>query len=108
MDTKRLERVRSFIEERGWKYSYSEEDGYGSIDFEYRGLAYHIWEFDDGERGVETNLRDVVELKKANDSMIASIDDVVRIHEEGTKKRIQTHEDLMKMKDELSKSMEIC
>ncbi|MCD7841597.1 MAG: hypothetical protein LUG56_03920 [Lachnospiraceae bacterium] len=49
MDEKRLGRVRSFIEERGWKYSYSEEDGCGSIDFEYRGLAYHIWEFDDGK-----------------------------------------------------------
>jgi len=53
----RLARVRSFIEEHGWKYNYSEEDGCGSIDFEYRGLAYHIWEFEDGERGVETNLR---------------------------------------------------
>ncbi|MCC8046593.1 MAG: kinase [Clostridiales bacterium] len=57
MDEKCLERVRSFIEERGWNYNYSEEDGCGSIDFEYRGIAYHIWEFDDGERGVETNLR---------------------------------------------------
>ncbi len=53
----RLARVRSFIEERGWNYNYSEEDGCGSIDFEYRGLAYHIWEFEDGGRGVETNLR---------------------------------------------------
>ncbi|MCC8106203.1 MAG: kinase [Clostridiales bacterium] len=53
----RLARVRSFMEERGWNYNYAEEDGCGSIDFEYRGLAYHIWEFDDGECGVVTNLR---------------------------------------------------
>ena len=36
---------------------YNEEDGLGSIDFDYRGVPYHIWEFEDGERGVETNLR---------------------------------------------------
>ena len=35
------------------------EDNCGSIDFEHRGLRYHIWEFaDDVEPvGVETNLR---------------------------------------------------
>ncbi|MCD8016016.1 MAG: hypothetical protein LUG99_23230 [Lachnospiraceae bacterium] len=38
----RLGRVRSFLTERGWNYKYTEEDGCGSIDFEYRGLAYHI------------------------------------------------------------------
>ena len=34
-------------------------DNCGSIDFEHRGLRYHIWEFaDDVEPvGVETNLR---------------------------------------------------
>ena len=53
----RLSRVQSFLESRGWHYTYSEEDECGSIDFEYRGLAYHIWEFNDGGRGVETNLR---------------------------------------------------
>ena len=29
----------------------------GSIDFSYRGVPYHIWEFEEGERGVETNLQ---------------------------------------------------
>lgn len=40
-------------------FSYVEEDNCGSIDFEHRGLRYHIWEFaDDVEPvGVETNLR---------------------------------------------------
>lgn len=52
-----LKRVLTFIKERGWEYTYSEEDGLGSIDFDYRGVPYHIWEFEDGERGVETNLR---------------------------------------------------
>ncbi len=53
----RLSKVLAFIKERGWHYTVSEEDGCGSIDFEYRGVPYHIWEFHDGEWGVETNLR---------------------------------------------------
>ena len=53
----RLSRVLAFVKERGWRYTMSEEDGSGSIDFEYRGVPYHIWEFYDGEWGVETNLR---------------------------------------------------
>ena len=55
--TQHLQKVLAFIQERGWEYTYSEEDGCGSIDFDYRGVPYHIWEFEDGERGVETNLR---------------------------------------------------
>ena len=49
--------IRAFLEEKGWNYEYHEEDGLGSIDFSYRGVPYHIWEFEeDGERGAETNL----------------------------------------------------
>lgn len=52
-----LSRVRAFLEEKGWEYEYTEEDGLGSIDFSYRGVSYHIWEFEEnGERGSETNL----------------------------------------------------
>lgn len=53
----RLQKVLAFIKERGWNYKLYEEDGCGSLDFEYRGVPYHIWEFHDGEWGVETNLR---------------------------------------------------
>ncbi|MCI8335421.1 MAG: kinase [Lachnospiraceae bacterium] len=52
-----LEKIQVYLKEQGWEYRYSEEDGCGSIDFDYRGVPYHIWEFDEGERGVETNLR---------------------------------------------------
>jgi len=52
-----LKRVLAFIKEKGWKYTYTQEDGLGSIDFDYRGVPYHIWEFEDGERGVESNVR---------------------------------------------------
>ena len=55
----RLEKVQKRLEEKGMCFTYIEEDGCGSIDFEHRGLSYHIWEFADGGKpcGVETNLR---------------------------------------------------
>lgn len=56
-ETTRLSRILAWIRERGWDCRYCEEDGCGSIDFEYRGVSYHIWEFLDREWGVETNVR---------------------------------------------------
>ncbi len=53
----RLTRVLAFLREKGWNCTYNEEDGCGSIDFEYRGVPYHIWEFEENGWGVETNLR---------------------------------------------------
>ena len=53
----RLQRVQEFIEEKGWESSYHEEDGCGSIDFSYRGVPYHIWEFEEDGFGVDTNIR---------------------------------------------------
>ena len=58
MEEKRLGRLLAFMEERGWKYEFTEEDGLASIDFDYRGVPYHIWEFcEDGVYGAETNVR---------------------------------------------------
>ncbi len=56
-EKKHLEHVLAMLKERGWNYKECEEDGCKSIDFEYRGVAYHIWEFYDEEWGVETNVR---------------------------------------------------
>ena len=53
----RLQRVRAYLENKGWEYEYHEEDECGSVDFSYLGVPYHIWEFEEGERGVETNLQ---------------------------------------------------
>ena len=55
--TARLARVLAFIKERGWTYTYHEEDECGSIDFDYRGVPYHIWEFREDEYGAESNVR---------------------------------------------------
>ena len=57
MEEKRLTTVLDFIREHGWTYQYTCEDGCGSIDFDYRGVPYHIWEFFDEVWGVEMNLR---------------------------------------------------
>ena len=53
----RLEKIQAYFLEKGWEYRYTEEDGCGSIDLEYRGIPYHIWEFPDGE-GAQSNVRD--------------------------------------------------
>ena len=38
----RLTRVLAFLREKGWKCTYNEEDGCGSIDFEYRGVETNL------------------------------------------------------------------
>lgn len=53
----RLQKVQDYMKELGFEFTYAEEAGLGSIDFLYRGISYHIWEFFDGEYGVETNIR---------------------------------------------------
>ena len=39
--------IQSVLNEKNISFSYVEEDNCGSIDFEHRGLRYHIWEFAD-------------------------------------------------------------
>ena len=53
----RLEKLQKYIQSKSWKSQYTEEDGCGSVDFEYRGIQYHVWEFPDGE-GAESNVKD--------------------------------------------------
>ena len=53
----RLQKVQDELKEKGWEYRYTEEAGLGSIDFEYRGISYHIWEFDEDGLGAESNIR---------------------------------------------------
>ena len=52
-----LQKIQEILNEHQCEFDYAEEDGLGSIDFVYRGISYHIWEFEDQERGVETNVR---------------------------------------------------
>lgn len=54
----RLVNIQDFLKEKGWPFQYVEEDGLGSIDFEYRGVGYHIWEFKEDRYGVESNVKE--------------------------------------------------
>ena len=52
----RLQQVQDTLKTKKITYEYTEEDGCGSIDFEFRGLRYHIWEYEDRQWGAETNV----------------------------------------------------
>lgn len=53
----RLERIQKFMNEHEYAYQYSENDDCGGIEFVLRGLAYHIWEYPEPERGAASNVR---------------------------------------------------
>ena len=55
----RLLRVQEALKQKGITYTYSEEDGCGSLDFLFRGLGFNNWEYHDGVWGVETNVFNV-------------------------------------------------
>lgn len=42
-----LDQIKQFIESKGWPYRYTDVAELGSIDFEYLGVNYHVWEFRD-------------------------------------------------------------
>ena len=52
----RLETIRHYLDSRGMRYQYREEDDCGTIEFDHRGLHYHIWEYPAPERGAESNV----------------------------------------------------
>ena len=45
----RLDKAQDLLKRHSCEFSYTEEDGLGSIDLIYRGVSYYIWEFADGE-----------------------------------------------------------
>ena len=53
----RLKKIRAWLDHKGIPHTYIEEEGCGSIDFLYKGLSYHIWEFPEEEQGAESNVR---------------------------------------------------
>lgn len=55
----RLSRVKEALAKKNITYKYSEEDGCGSLDFLFRGLPFHVWEYYDGIWGAETNIFNV-------------------------------------------------
>ena len=53
----RLERIQAYLKEKGYAYTYSENDDCGGIEFPLRGLNYHVWEYPEPERGAASNVR---------------------------------------------------
>ena len=52
----RLEIVQETLKKKNISYQYTEEDGCGSLDFMFRGLSFHVWEYYDSIWGAETNI----------------------------------------------------
>lgn len=70
----RLLRVQEALKQKRITYTYSEEDGCGSLDFLFRGLGFHVWEYHDGVWGAETNVFNVgrsQDLEDDYETMIA-------------------------------------
>lgn len=53
----RLAEIQAFLKSHRTPYTYWEEDGCGSIEFQHRGLSYHIWEYPPDEPGAQSNVR---------------------------------------------------
>lgn len=43
----RLQKVQEALNTKKIPFEYTEEDGCGSIDFMFRGLKFHVWEYED-------------------------------------------------------------
>ncbi len=54
----RLEIVQNALKDKNIPYDYTEVDGCGSLDFLFRGLKFHVWEYEDQAWGAETNVFD--------------------------------------------------
>ena len=52
----RLKKVQKALETKNINSEYTEENWCGSIDFMFRGLRFHIWEYEDRVWGAETNV----------------------------------------------------
>lgn len=69
----RLQRLREFFERQEWPVEYDEEDDCGSFEFTHRGLAYHIWEYPEPERGAASNVANAGRMVDYEDDYEAQI-----------------------------------
>ena len=73
----RLEKIQDYLKKKGWEYTYVEEDGCGSIELMYRGVPYHIWEFEDNGWGAESNVRNGGKSEDFTESYEETIIDIM-------------------------------
>ena len=74
----RLQKIQDYLKEKNIKYQYTEEDDCGSVDFEYRGIFYNVWEFPEPERGAQANVRTGGRQEEFYDDYEAAIIDVMK------------------------------
>lgn len=59
----------------------------------------------DAAKESERPIVDIDTLRQCNRDLVSSINDVVRIHEQGAQKRLQVHDELVRLEDELKQAM---
>lgn len=65
----RLQKVQDALNKKNIKFEYTEEDGCGSLDFMFRGLKFHVWEYEDNGWGAETNIMRLEEVRTLTEIM---------------------------------------
>ena len=73
----RLESIQDHLKNKGVAYRYFEEDGCGTIEFIHRGLAYHIWEYPDGE-GADSNVLSAGRMESYTGDYEAKILEIIK------------------------------
>lgn len=69
----RLQIVQDALKKKNIKYEYTEIDGCGSLDFLFRGLKFHVWEYEDrvwGQRQIFMK-QDAVDIEGNYEEVIA-------------------------------------
>ena len=61
----KLQMVQNALKQKNIKYEYTEEDDCGSLDFMFRGLRFHVWEYHDEVWGAETNIYEAGRISRA-------------------------------------------
>lgn len=64
----RLQIVQDALKKKNIKYEYTEIDGCGSLDFLFRGLKFHVWEYEDRVWGGQRQIfmkQDAVRILRA-------------------------------------------
>lgn len=74
----RLKRIYAYIEQKGWKVRYAENDGLGSLDFEHKGIPYHVWEFPGEPAGAESNVRTSARMEDFTGDYEAQIVEILK------------------------------
>jgi len=79
----RLKTIQAYLTARRMPFRYWEDEDCGSIEFEHKGLSYHIWEYPAPERGAESNVRTAGRQEEFGDNYEAEILAILRTWERG-------------------------